>query len=369
MLKRFSRHGSWFEIRALGTSTQSGWFDDPVLAAAAARTYDGKFNLYVTPNPVCPRADESVNPSSLNRARSGGVTTDADIESRRWLIIDIDHKGKGKQSATDEELAEVGVVANDIATYFSEQRWTSPMLAMSGNGYYLLSHIALPNDDPSRELIRRALHGLNFAFGSEQIAVDESVANAARLVPLFGTMKCKGEDTPDRPHRRSQIIEAGSDDILSLQMLEHLAQLGPGEGEAAPMQGDGSRLQLQELLDAAGVPYREPKQSGDVLWFPIDLAGGCPFGDASGNRGKCGVGQSADGTLLGKCFAAFHPWHEWKEVLGLRTHLENHGGLPIIEISGRRLVELSDQAWRAVLASPAGERLYRFGDLLVEVVA
>jgi hypothetical protein len=193
VLKRFLGPDSWFEIRALGTSTLSGWFDDPVLAAAAARNYDGKFNIYVTANPVCARTEESVNPSSLDRARRGSVTTDADIESRRWLIVDIDHKGKGDQSATDDELAEVGEVANEIATYFSEQRWPSPMLAMSGNGYYLLSRIALSNDDPSRELIRRALHGLNFAFGSEQIVVDESVANAARLVPLFGTMKCKGE--------------------------------------------------------------------------------------------------------------------------------------------------------------------------------
>jgi hypothetical protein len=41
----------------------------------------------------------------------------------------------------------------------------------------------------------------------DDVSVDASVFNPARITKLYGTMTCKGDSTPDRPHRRSRILE------------------------------------------------------------------------------------------------------------------------------------------------------------------
>lgn len=61
------------------------------------------------------------------------------------------------------------------------------------------------------DLIRDALHALAHRWGDDQVGVDVTVFNPARIWKLYGTMARKGDSTPDRPHRKSYIqIKGGS---------------------------------------------------------------------------------------------------------------------------------------------------------------
>ena len=67
--------------------------------------------------------------------------------------------------------------------------------------------VNLPNDAGSTALIKRILAGIAARCGTDDIAVDQTVYNAARIVKLYGTMACKGDSTCERRHRRSRLLE------------------------------------------------------------------------------------------------------------------------------------------------------------------
>ena len=96
--------------------------------------------------------------------------------------------------------------ANMIKEWLTEQKWPEPLVCDSGNGTHLLYAIDLPNTAASTQTIKAILKGLAERFDDAMVKVDTSVHNASRITKLYGTMACKGENTPDRPHRRSAIL-------------------------------------------------------------------------------------------------------------------------------------------------------------------
>ena len=77
----------------------------------------------------------------------------------------------------------------------------------SGNGTHLLYGIGLPNDDESRKLVMECLEALAFKFNDKRVKIDTSVGNAARIWKVPGTLAAKGDDMPERPHRRSKFLQ------------------------------------------------------------------------------------------------------------------------------------------------------------------
>ena len=51
------------------------------------------------------------------------------------------------------------------------------------------------------------LAALAFRFDDARVCIDQQVWNAARLLKVYGTMARKGDDTLDRPHRLSRLLE------------------------------------------------------------------------------------------------------------------------------------------------------------------
>src|SRR5262249_19848771 len=80
-------------------------------------------------------------------------------------------------------------------------------LADSGNGWHLCYRIDMPNDAPSRELLRDVLKGLDQRCSTEAARVDAKVFNASRIWKLYGTTARNGAATPERPHRPGRIGE------------------------------------------------------------------------------------------------------------------------------------------------------------------
>ena len=201
------RPGEVAEIRAFTTkSTISGYFDDYGKLARCAADLDAKgLQVYVTLNPVA----SALLARSENRLESGpkAATTDSDIVNRAWLPIDLDPVRPPGISASDSEKRAAFQRSTEIRGYLTEKGWPDPLEADSGNGAHLLYRVDLPNDRESLGLVKGVLATLDFLFSDRTVSVDAGVVNSARIWKLYGTTARKGDDTGDRPHRHSKVLE------------------------------------------------------------------------------------------------------------------------------------------------------------------
>ena len=79
------------------------------------------------------------------------------------------------------------------------------MFCDSGNGFHLLYRVDLPADDGGT--VGKLLGALAARFDTPRVKIDRSVANPSRICKLPGTLARKGDHVPDRPHRRSRVLE------------------------------------------------------------------------------------------------------------------------------------------------------------------
>lgn len=196
-------------MRVLHTNqgTVSGYFDDMDRLSIEAAKWSGRAPaVYVTLNPVLP--DLLARAHNRLKVYARATTSDEQITRRRWLPIDFDPKRPSDISSTDAEKDAAMARAIDCREFLRAEGWPEPIFADSGNGAHLLYAIEQPNDMATRDLLTRALEALSLTFDDEAVKVDRTTFNAARIWKLYGTMSCKGDDMPDRPHRMSCILEA-----------------------------------------------------------------------------------------------------------------------------------------------------------------
>ena len=243
------------ELRILNTNrgTVSGYFDSLDKLVEAARAWDGKaLGIYVTLNPVLP----SLLSRSVNRVKpyARHTTSDQDILRRRWLPLDFDPVRPAGISSTDAEHVAALARAREACAWLSGPGWPQPVLLDSGNGAGVLYRVDLPNNAEAAMLIQRCLDALDFQFSDDRVDLDKKVGNAARLWKVPGTMACKGDPTPDRPHRQSEILEVPDKlELVSLSFLEKLAALAPGQANAE-VASTGGQLDVDAWLATHGVP-------------------------------------------------------------------------------------------------------------------
>jgi hypothetical protein len=104
------------------------------------------------------------------------------------------------------------------------------IIADSGNGAHLLGRIDLPCSDEITTLLKKCIEAVALRFEDAAVSVDRTVYNAARIWKLYGTMACKGDDTPERPHRQAKIIKVPRPStIIPLEKLQQLAAMAPAE--------------------------------------------------------------------------------------------------------------------------------------------
>ncbi len=320
--------------RYAGSRTASGYFDDPVALAEAVKPWDGRSNLYLTLNPVAP----ALLARAANRIRDSATSTtsDSDILERRFLPIDIDPVRPAGISATDGELEAAHAVARQVTTYLHDQGFGHPVAAMSGNGYWLLYRVDLPGDDDG--LVSRLLHHLAERFDTADAKLDLTVSNPARIGPLVGTMKVKGDVLPDRPHRRSELVYVPPE--LLPMSADRLRELAPADkpiaGQRPRLNGHTDRMPegwVKALLDGAGLAYRElPPDAKGRAWYGLAQ---CPWHLDDGTPWQCGVGEGLDGKAIGKCFhdrGIGKGWQDFKQALGLeppKIRINGAAGAPL----------------------------------------
>ena len=198
--------GDLYEIRmGLGAKPGSAYLkagtDDDALNAIVAK-HPGE-TFYMTLNAI----DSSLYCRTQCRRLVMGcktMTSDKDIRRYRWFLIDLDPRRPSGISATDEEKAAAHAKAQLIYKHLRSRGFCDPVVADSGNGYHLLYRIDASVED--KETVATALKVLSMWYSDEQVEIDTTVGNPARITKLYGTMATKGANTPERPHRMSQLI-------------------------------------------------------------------------------------------------------------------------------------------------------------------
>ncbi len=212
----FFNPGDTLEVRALdvqgfmnSTKTWSGYF---LYDGSNAKFIVGEVlklllakGIYFTLNPVNPSLLARSN-NRMSVSKTGSTTSDKDILRRLYIPIDIDPVRQSDTSATDAQVKMAYAIAKLIFDYLIGEGWPKPITCFSGNGCHLLCPVDLPCDDNG--LVKKCLEALALMFDTEDVKVDTSVFNPARIVRFYGTVARKGDPVPELEiyHRVSKIL-------------------------------------------------------------------------------------------------------------------------------------------------------------------
>lgn len=359
-------------IQVLVTDTpgpMTGRFAFDTSCSNALDALDGKGNCFYVLNPTA---------LPLAKLQAGGeATKEHEVATRRSFLLDCDSVrdyirdeagnpkvfpvlNKNKEPlldkagnprttlkrhkiATDAEFAAALSAAREAKAWLESYGWTGITIASSGNGAHLLVPCYLPNDAESKRLVRAVQLACSLKFETAEGKV-ECFDDADRNVRAYGTLNMKGEETPERKHRRSGIIEAGivptpTPDYRSL-MLRVAAENPIPELEAEHESGEGegscTREGLQALLDewvktVDGFEYQETnRRDGFQVMCPGNESEGWPddadaaHDDIAGSLNDSTIVFVSDGMF---CFSCRHnhcgtgaingkkEWHDYRAAV------------------------------------------------------
>jgi hypothetical protein len=198
-LKAIYHTGDTVEIRAFHPAGFRSVGRYPLgwdLARAIEKADNEGYDVYYVLNPT------SLPPTPLAAGQSG--SKEMDIPRRRHYLLDLDPIRQNK-IATAEQF-QLSLLQARMARDFMENEWgVQPIAASSGNGVHLLVPIDLPNDEPSKDLIRRCQRAVAERFSTAEVEC-ECFPDAARLVRAYGTLNKKGTETEDLKWRRSGLL-------------------------------------------------------------------------------------------------------------------------------------------------------------------
>ncbi|MDD2318294.1 MAG: hypothetical protein PHD57_13230 [Desulfobacterales bacterium] len=314
--------GDVFEVRVLDVVTsdyrrehvESGYFDFEHIASVpeALKRLLSYRGVYVTVNPVKP----DLLARAVNRIRPAGknpTTADADIVCRRWLLIDCDAVRPSGVSSSDAEHDAALAKAHEVRDGLSSLGWADPIITDSGNGAQLMYRIELPADDGG--LVQRVVAEVAKA-SSDAVKIDLTVHNAARIWRIPGTMNCKGDSIPTRPHRMAKIICEPQDIVVvSGGMLKDIVSEVPSDSTPASIDGNTpSAFCIDDWIRQHCPELGAPQEwKGGRRWvFPV-----CPFNPAHTNKSAVLIEQPS-GAIAFKCHhdgCAGNDWPKLRELL------------------------------------------------------
>ena len=281
-------------------------------------------------------ADVAVLARAANRLQTDAKVTTADNNIKHFVVfpIDVDSTNPSETSASEPELNDTKQRAAAIYSVLTDLG-LSVVKASSGNGCHLLIYIH-PLDATPENIARFKTTG---DIVKALWDTDEKNYNPARCWKLYGTTTRKGDNIPERPHRKSEIwlpdsIQRVSFDDVEKAILSIAPAETPIETESSrktSRKRDGKRLpplesreDLERLARECGaVPNSEWKEKKDYelcrTYCPL-----CQREDHGkltySPTGECGYGCHSN-TCAGKNFQDLY------ESAGYSKVPENtHGG-------------------------------------------
>jgi len=277
--------GDTVELRCVGNRTINGFYRDLEKLAEDAEALNTNFNpqqnVYVCLNPVLPdlyaRCADKFGPTE----RDGSVK-DNQVISRRWLLVDVDAVRPSGVSATDEQKQAAEAVARQVYAWLVEKLGKDCLVcADSGNGSHILIRLDnVPANDQSRWVCEKFLTMLSDRFSTAKAKVDQTTFNAARICTLYGTIKRKGSDIPEQPHRQSKLVFVPEQlQPADWQKMAGLVEPYPGKQQPAPSPNGQAMLDIPQLLQQRSLGFFQDDlyhtQSGEIATkYVLDV---CPF--------------------------------------------------------------------------------------------
>jgi putative DNA primase/helicase len=334
--------------------TALGYFDNVAEAENAIRSIDGQFEtIAVGFNPF--------NPALLARCKNrldGGASgvSDSDVVARVLLVVDVDSNRPTGVCATDAEIAAVRLVALDVRSALLQAGFPEPLVLFSGNGFHLVYRVDLPADDGG--LLKQCLEALSYRFTTAEAQIDLTMANAARVLRVPGTQNCKGDSTPDRPHRRSTIRHFPEQlVVVERSVLEAVAAWTPdAPAKSSSPKVGGVSVDLVKFAAEHQLTIRREKEWRGGRVFELDA---CPF-NPEHSGGSASLIQHASGAVGFKCHHDSCTGNDWKALkahLGIAGPLRPHP-LPGQQVaSPRRMYMRTDTGNAERLRDQAGQGL------------
>lgn len=218
--------GNVTEVRVMSDDgVIAGWFNDPAKLAAALRDLSGKHTaIFYTLNPCDPALLERAD--NILKHKVSVTTKGPEILKRRRLLLDFDPVRKSGISSTDAEKAAALELMKVVYAYLKSLGWPDPISADSGNGYHLLYLLDLPNTFEVTTAVRNVLNFLATKFDTPAVTLDIKVYDPNRICCAYGTMKCKGANTPERPWRMSKLRSTTGGKVpVTLDQLQALVPI------------------------------------------------------------------------------------------------------------------------------------------------
>ena len=317
-----------FEIRLInGGYNASGYFSNADTAIKALQDFRPEWNartktaraanIFITLNPI--------NMSCYSRKQHDcfienvqPTTKDNEITALHWLLIDLDPKRLSGVSSSEEELELAKAKARTIHDFLSARGFKEPICAMSGNGIHLVYRFDVPNTSENVAVFENALKVLSEKFSDNEVEVDTTVFNPARICKLWGTIAQKGATTPERPHRKAYIEPSvpSSVDVNDFTLLQALAAEFEENKPSAPVQDTiqtekKGKFDLQKFISDHNILVKsiENTPNGSVKY----VLEHCLFDES--HKGKdAAIFQKSDGSLGYKCFHNSCSDKHWKDV-------------------------------------------------------
>ena len=215
---------------------------------------------------------------------------------------DFDPVRPAEISSTDDEIEQARLLSEQVSSWLQKNSFPAGLKAFSGNGYHDLDRLPdFPNDSQHRDLIKRAIQAISGKFSTERVKIDESVFNPARIIKLYGTYTRKGDNTVERPHRRSYLDPACLDGWkpipLSKELMFWLLEQAPELQSEQQSQGAGQssgHLDVRAYLEHYGRRIVKVKPHGTVTLYCLAH---CVFDESHVNNDSA-IGQGEDGKLF-----------------------------------------------------------------------
>lgn len=209
---RWLRHqpDEYTEIRAIqwlrdGKGVSNQYFvDDEEEFVEICRMWNGERNVYA-----------GINPRKRKSGKAG------DVARVTGIPFDVDPPSPDGEAATEAEREVARERKDQLIKWIKSQGWGEPYVDFSGNGY----RVALPVDIDFED--HKKMNGqLKMFF--DQVKAEfpflENITDLPRIIKVPGTWSIKGDDTPERPHRQSYIVQLG-DDQPNPRLTSHITNL------------------------------------------------------------------------------------------------------------------------------------------------
>lgn len=307
-----------YEIRILSRYTQSMYtMDLDSVNKKIENANDGKSNVYFTLNNLNTALYSRPQRETLISDKKLSTTSDNDIISYRWLLIDFDPVRPSDVASSEPEKYKALLKARSVFKMLTERGipTDSLVVADSGNGYHILVRVDIPNNKQNVDMVKNFLLTLDFLFSDKEIQVDTKNFNPARITKMYGTYSRKGMNTSERPHRLSNLIVVPEKiEVCNTEFIESIAKIAQdrlAESKVKQYFPNSSNFNANQYLDEFIEKYSINAISditkNGVRRIKLDC---CPFNSSHQHDSMIGV---ADNKPFFYCFHNSCSNNHWRE--------------------------------------------------------